>query len=207
MTIFLSDTHFGLRSCRAGKLNEFLWKQDTNQKLILVGDIFDDHPLTRLPVEQFYSIQRMYAFKEIVYVPGNHDAFVRRFYGQWGHITICKDYQYQTADNRYYLVTHGDTYDVWTKYTGFITHSWIAKTSRYIFENFHTHLLANDGFRNALLDAAKQCGGMTGVICGHSHVPEFSKIDGLEYWNCGAWTEDKCSAIIEKDGKLELTFF
>ena len=46
--------------------------------------------------------------------------------------------------------------------------------------------------------------GVDGVVCGHIHRPEISKMNGVIYCNCGDWVES-CSALVEHhDGSLEL---
>ena len=49
----------------------------------------------------------------IVYIPGNHDEFLRDYYGtHFGGIDVVEDAVHETADGRRYLVVHGDLFDV-----------------------------------------------------------------------------------------------
>ena len=46
--------------------------------------------------------------------------------------------------------------------------------------------------------------GVDGVVCGHIHRPEITKLNDIVYCNCGDWVES-CSALVEHaDGSLEL---
>jgi UDP-2,3-diacylglucosamine pyrophosphatase LpxH len=46
--------------------------------------------------------------------------------------------------------------------------------------------------------------GVDGVVCGHIHRPEITKLNGVIYCNSGDWVES-CSALVEHhDGVLEL---
>ena len=46
--------------------------------------------------------------------------------------------------------------------------------------------------------------GVDGVVCGHIHRPEITKLNNVIYCNCGDWVES-CSALVEHhDGSLEL---
>ena len=46
--------------------------------------------------------------------------------------------------------------------------------------------------------------GVDGVVCGHIHRPEITKLNNIIYCNCGDWVES-CSALVEHhDGSLEL---
>ena len=46
--------------------------------------------------------------------------------------------------------------------------------------------------------------GLDGVVCGHIHHAEISRVSGIDYLNCGDWVES-CTALIEhQDGHIEL---
>ena len=49
----------------------------------------------------------------IVYVPGNHDEFLRDYYGMhFGGVEVVEHAIHQGADGRRYLVVHGDHFDL-----------------------------------------------------------------------------------------------
>ena len=46
--------------------------------------------------------------------------------------------------------------------------------------------------------------GIDGVICGHIHHAEISRIHNLQYCNCGDWVES-CTALAEdRQGQISL---
>ena len=85
--LFLSDLHLGSRACRDDLLLSFL-QAHTADVIYLVGDIID----TWLPLgvhwtaaqQQVLAIlfDRARQGARLVFTPGNHDAFFRRFIGQ-----------------------------------------------------------------------------------------------------------------------------
>src|SRR5439155_20390666 len=85
-SLFVSDTHLGAKGCRADRLLDFLRCHDAEQ-IYLVGDIFDNwqplrsnwSPVHDAVVQNLMSKAR--AGRRIVYVPGNHDAVIHRYYG------------------------------------------------------------------------------------------------------------------------------
>ena len=49
----------------------------------------------------------------IVYVPGNHDEFLRDYYGtHFGGVEVVEHAIHEGADGRRYLVVHGDHFDL-----------------------------------------------------------------------------------------------
>ena len=49
----------------------------------------------------------------IVYVPGNHDEFLREYYGtHFGGIEVVENAIHDGVDGRRYLVIHGDLFDL-----------------------------------------------------------------------------------------------
>lgn len=156
------------------------------------------------PVAHWFVLKRLFDFEKIVYIPGNHDSFLRNFWGRWKHVLIIDMYRHRTANNKYYIITHGDKFDPWIQWTGFISTSWIAKTTRWLFDGLHARVTMRDGYKNKLAKLAKNT-NCHGVICGHSHVAEHDVIDKIEYWNCGCWTADQFHVIIEDEkGHLSL---
>ena len=49
----------------------------------------------------------------IIYIPGNHDEFLRGYYGtHFGGIEVVENIIHEGADGRRYLVVHGDIFDL-----------------------------------------------------------------------------------------------
>src|SRR5262249_30060525 len=52
----------------------------------------------------------------VVYVPGNHDGFLRDYYGvHFGGVEVVEHALHVAADGRRYLVVHGDHFDSWSR--------------------------------------------------------------------------------------------
>ena len=116
--LFLSDLHLGSRACREDLLLSFL-QAHTADVIYLVGDIID----TWLPLgahwtagqQQILAIlfDRAKRGARLVFTPGNHDAFFRRFIGHsMLGIEIHDQVLHTAADGRRYLVVHGDETDL-----------------------------------------------------------------------------------------------
>lgn len=235
-SLWISDVHLGTVDCQARALNTFL-KQHTADQLYLVGDIIDGWKLK----QQFYwpqahtnVIRRILTAAqrgtEVTYVTGNHDEFLRpfiRFDLRLGRIRVVNEAVHHTADGRRLLVTHGDAFDVITRY-----HALIARTGDTLYEltmrangwlNRARHRLGLPYFSlsayakqrvkaavHVISDfeqsVAQECQRrrFDGVICGHIHHAEIRDIGSVTYHNCGDWVES-CTALAEHpDGRIEV---
>lgn len=235
-TLFISDLHLGTRNTRTEELLDFLDDVGFDQ-LYLVGDIIDGWALERSRhwpeahqevVSWILKVAR--SGKKVVYIPGNHDEFARRFFGNSiGSLVIQPDAIHQTADGRKYLVTHGDEFDgiirvaPWVSRLGAGLYGLLLDLNRAVnWARAHAgkeywslsaalklktkkavQFVAD--FRTAVVMRARQ-EGADGVICGHIHHAESYIHKGVHYVNTGDWVES-CSALVERhDGTLELLF-
>src|SRR5262249_1282670 len=85
--LFLSDVHLGTRGCQAEKLLDFLRVHDA-ETIYLVGDIVDMWQLRSgwyWPQAHNDVVQKLLRKarkgSRVIYVPGNHDEFMRDYYG------------------------------------------------------------------------------------------------------------------------------
>ena len=85
--LFISDIHLGTRGCQADKLLDFLriYEADT---IYLVGDVVDGWQLKSAwywPQSHNDVVQKLLRKarkgSRVIYVPGNHDEFLRDYYG------------------------------------------------------------------------------------------------------------------------------
>lgn len=235
-SVWISDVHLGSHGCQAEELTSFL-KQVECEQLYLVGDIIDGWRLSQVffwPQEHTNVVRRILTKAkrgtEVTYITGNHDEFLRKFVEfelNMGNIKIVNEAIHETADGRKLMITHGDMFDVVTRY-----HRWIAFAG----DRAYTTLIKANKRVNALrkrfgmpywslADFAKkkvksavnfitefeesvayECRhrGLDGVVCGHIHNAEIRDIDGVTYYNTGDWVES-CSAIVEHhDGTMEI---
>jgi UDP-2,3-diacylglucosamine pyrophosphatase LpxH len=233
-TLFLSDIHLGTKGCQADKLLDFLrhYEADT---IYLVGDIVDGWALKASwywPQAHNDVVQKLLRQgrkgTRIVYIPGNHDEFLRDYYGShFGGIEVVEDAMHVTADGKRYLVIHGDLFDVVIRHA-----RWLALLGDKAYDaaiwlntRFNTvrralgltywslSQWAKLKVKNAVnfigdfedtLAAEAHRRGADGVICGHIHHAVIRSQPNLSYVNCGDWIES-CTAVIERfDGGLEI---
>ena len=130
-SIFISDVHLGLRDCQAIYLLDFL-RTTSSERLYLVGDLLDIENAQRAP---FWHPTHGAVLAEILaiaargtrvtYIPGNHDAILRRFAGQrFAGVDFALNAVHVGADGRRYRVSHGDEFD-----SGPIAPGWLVRVS------------------------------------------------------------------------------
>ena len=233
-TLFISDVHLGARGSQADRLLDFLRTHDADT-IYLVGDIVDGWALRSSwywPQSHNDFVQKMLrkARKgaKIVYVPGNHDEFLRNYYGtHFGGIDVVEDIIHTGVDGKRYLVIHGDIFDLvvqnarWLAHLGDKAYDFAIRMNRLV--NFirrgfgvpywSLSQWAKLKVKNAVnyigafeqtLAAEARRHGADGVICGHIHYATIRDEHGIRYMNCGDWVES-CTALVEhEDGRFEI---
>ena len=104
-TLFISDVHLGTRGCQADLLLDFLRHYDA-ETIYLIGDIVDGWRLRRnwyWPQSHNDVAQKLLRKARkgarLVYVPGNHDEFLRDYLGtHFGGIEVRNTDIHLTAD-------------------------------------------------------------------------------------------------------------
>ena len=195
--VFLSDSHLGNKLCQAGRLLRFLG-EIPRETIYLVGDITDDLGDKPWPVDHVDALKLILSFKEIIWLPGNHDAAMRRLCGITGHLKVANEGFYFTR-GRKYLVTHGDKYDPSLVLT--IGPRWFNKLIYAKSNIAHTKVMS--GFLERRVTKEALALGCDGVICGHTHRPANKTVGGIDYFNCGDWIES-CTALIDRGENIEL---
>jgi UDP-2,3-diacylglucosamine pyrophosphatase LpxH len=234
-SIFISDLHLGTKHSRVKKCIEFL-KNNECDNLFLVGDIIDGWSLRRkwfwdsdhnLMIQKILRKSRKGT--RVVYLPGNHDEFLRdfRLLQNFGGIEIVDEILHTTANGKKYLIIHGDKFDGALNSFRILSHigsylydvlldiNTIYNRIRHKFGFGYwslSHFLKSNTkkavqfcskFETLLVDAAKRHGA-DGVICGHIHTPFQKMIDDIEYHNTGCWVEMATAIVEHEDGRLEL---
>jgi len=233
-TLFISDVHLGSKAAKTDFLLDFLRTHEA-ETIILVGDIVDGWRLKRSwywPQQCNDVVQKLLRKARkgtrIVYIPGNHDEFMRDFPGiHFGGIEVAERLIHEMADGKKYLVLHGDEFDVvvrnarllaylgdWAYDTAIAINVMLAAIRRRLgmpYWSFSAwaklqvkHAVNFIGeFQRVVADEARRA-EVDGVICGHIHHAVMEDIDGIHYVNTGDWVES-CTAIAEHaDGRLEL---
>ena len=232
--LFISDVHLGTKGCQAEMLLDFLKEHDA-ETIYLVGDIVDGWRLRQVwywPQPHNDVVQKLLRKgrkgTRMVYVPGNHDEFLRGYYGaHFGGVEVAETAIHEAADGRRYLVIHGDIFDMvvrhakWLALTGdwayeaaLVLNTYVAFVRRKLgFGYWSLSSWAKLKVKNAVnfigefeqsLAAEARKHKVDGVICGHIHHAALRDMHGIAYVNCGDWVES-CTAIVEHhDGRMEL---
>jgi UDP-2,3-diacylglucosamine pyrophosphatase LpxH len=233
-TLFLSDIHLGMKGCQADKLLDFLRHYDADT-IYLVGDIVDGWqlksswywPQTHNDVVQ-KLLRKARKGTQLFYIPGNHDEFLRDYYGtHFGGIDVVEETVHVAADGRRYLVIHGDLFDVVIRHAKWLALLGDKAYDAAIWLNTHFNAVrrafgltywslsqwAKLKVKNAVnfigefertLAAEARRRGLDGVICGHIHHAVIRDQPDFRYMNCGDWIES-CTALVEHfDGAFEI---
>jgi UDP-2,3-diacylglucosamine pyrophosphatase LpxH len=232
--LFISDVHLGTRGCQADKLLDFLRYHDADA-IYLVGDIVDGWALRSSwywPQAHNDVVQKLLRKARkgarVVYIPGNHDEFLRGYYGtHFGGIEVMENAIHESADGRRFLVVHGDVFDLvvtqarWLALLGDKAYEF-ALTANRLFNALRRVLGAPywslskwaklkvknavnyiGEYEKVLVREANQHSA-DGVICGHIHTAAMHDDFGLRYINCGDWVES-CTAVAERyEGRFEI---
>ena len=233
-SLFISDIHLGTRGCQADKLLEFLRCYDADN-VYLVGDIVDGWQLKSgwyWPQSHNDVVQKLLRKARkgarTIYVPGNHDEFLRDYCGtHFGGIDVMENTIHVAADGKRYLVIHGDLFDLVIRHA-----RWLALLGNHAYDTaIRLNTMFNairrmlglkywslsqwaklkvknavnfiGEYENTLSHEARRH-EVDGVICGHIHHAVIRQAEGLTYINCGDWVES-CTAVVEHfDGRMEL---
>lgn len=232
--LFISDVHLGTRGAQVEALLEFLKHHDADT-IYLVGDIVDGWRLNKAwywPQSHNDLAQKLLRKgrkgARIVYIPGNHDEFLRDFYGtQFGGIELRESAIHEAADGKRYLVTHGDFFDVvvqnarWLAYLGDWAYAAALAVSmrinavrrRFGFTYWSFSSWAKVNVKRAVnfigkfedtLSGEAARHGVDGVICGHIHCAADHELNGVRYINTGDWVESCTAAVEHFDGRIEI---
>ena len=211
-TLIISDLHIGSKGCQTEEILNLL-SDDSYKRYILVGDIIDGWLFTKykkFSYEHTRVIRRLLKLsknKEIIWISGNHDEFVRKYTPlELGNIKVVDEY----IENGIWFC-HGDKYD------GIVKMHWLGmlgsigydlaividralkkmgrttSLSKYLKDNVKAAISFMVDFENEMVRQAKKRDCHT-VICGHIHNPDDKIIDGVRYMNTGDWVEN-CSYI------------
>jgi UDP-2,3-diacylglucosamine pyrophosphatase LpxH len=233
-SLFISDVHLGTKGCQADRLIDFLRHYDA-ETLYLVGDIVDGWclrsrwywPTAHNAVVQ-ELVDRAGGGKRLVYVAGNHDAFVRDYVGStFGGLEVVDHAMHRGIDGRDYLVVHGDHFDLvvrharWLALLGDVgyrmalaSNVWLNRIRSWFglaywsFSSWAKARVKNAvnhiGHFEEVLSSEAARHQAQGVICGHIHHATMHDDFGVRYINTGDWVES-CTGVVEHhDGHFEI---
>ncbi|TNC79493.1 MAG: UDP-2,3-diacylglucosamine hydrolase [Oleiphilus sp.] len=226
--IFISDVHLGTSACQADYLADFL-RHNSADKLYLVGDIVDLLAMRkRIQLsaghEEVVGLFLDWAKRgtQVCYIPGNHDAFFRRFCGQTiAGIDIRLSAEYVALNNDRFFVSHGDELDSIMQAHGLLM--WLGDVSHGVLLKINTLVNAvrkswNLPYWSLARSVKKRISHATsfidrfeklaahrasekryhGHICGHIHHWQMTYHNRTLYLNDGDWVEH-CTALVETE--------
>jgi len=227
---FISDFHLGAErpekeAEKERKLASFLAHLDPKRDwLILLGDLFEFwfEYRTVIPREHLRIIQQLIALRErglpILYLAGNHDFWLGRFFTQDLGIPLIPDALELELGGRKFFIAHGDALG---------RGDWGYKVMKKIFRNpvniFLYRLIHPDlgiPFAKAIASLSRSKGvkpdtpyreyalkklteGYDCVVFGHTHKPIFLPVGDKTYLNTGDWLTNFTYGKWE-EGKLSL---
>jgi UDP-2,3-diacylglucosamine pyrophosphatase LpxH len=221
-TLVLSDLHIGSKGCNPEAILNLL-RGEKFDRYILVGDIIDGwlfqkyKKFTSSEIKLIRKFLKISQKKEIIWISGNHDEFLRKFSPiKIGNIKVCDEY----IENGIWFC-HGDFYD------GIVNLKWLGKLgsigydlaialdrfvkrlgykmslSKYLKENVKAAVSFMVDFENEMVRQAKRRNCHT-IVCGHIHSPIDKEIDGIRYINTGDFVENRSRLIYTENSDLTL---
>ncbi len=216
-TLIVSDVHLGSEVSRAKELLGVL-KSRSFERLILLGDIFDDLNFNHLEKnhwELLSYIQELSNPKhniEVVWVLGNHDELIFRVISRFIGIKVFQEYVW-SYKNEKYLAIHGHQFDRFLMDNKFISDvaSFIYRILQRLDLRFSRFLkraskkwlrLSEKIAQSAARHAAQK--GIRYVFCGHTHREAAEIIGGVHYFNVGCWTDIPSTFITIGEGGINV---
>lgn len=217
-TLIVSDLHLGADMSHAREALRVL-KQTRYRRLILLGDIFADLNFGRLKKEhwKFLGFIRKLSnpkrHVEVVWVEGNHDLGLAQIMAHLVGVEVYQEYRWNYRGLAHVAV-HGHQFDTFVVKNVRLNY-WFGTLLYLQLQKWDTksksltRLLDRLGTRwqrlsekvadGALAHAARV--GAARVFCGHTHAALVKQRDGCEYYNSGAWIDEKLTYItVGEDG-------
>ena|SRR5579884_544567 len=210
-TVIISDLHLGSEVSRAGDALAFL-QSVRFRRLILLGDIFADLNFRRLTKEHWKFLGHIRKLSnpkhgvEVIWVEGNHDHGLTEVMSHLVGIPVYQEYAWQCGGKKH-LAIHGHQFDSFA-----VKNALLSKVGQFIFlqlqkidskkqtfarylDRLNTRWLRlSEQVAHGALSYAKP-GKAERIFCGHTHVPLARVRDGVEYYNSGAWVDQRCTYI------------
>lgn len=233
-SVWISDVHLGFRGCSADYLLDFLHSVECDYLYLVgdIIDVWEMKKRMFWP-QSHNNVVRTILGKakhntKVIYVPGNHDELLRDFdHAVFGNVEIQHQAIHTTAAGKKLLILHGDEFDSVVACSPMLAkagsrlYDYLLRANSLVnfvrrklgfsywsLASFLKHKVKNavqyiSNFEQAVAyEASKQ--GVDGVVCGHIHRTEMSRIEGVDYFNCGDWVES-CTALVElSNGTMEI---
>jgi UDP-2,3-diacylglucosamine pyrophosphatase LpxH len=230
-TLILSDIHLGSRHCNHHLVNEVLDKE-VYDRLVLNGDTIHNVNLRKLTKPHWRLLDRFRQIgreRELILVRGNHDHEYEHFPGRHAAETVERtldtssvlpallqvpmreNYRMPISGDDY-LILHGDCFDPTMSYpvltdVAFYAYQFTTKLNKKLAKWLKKKSKKWGGILEFVRDqsiAFAQREGLRGMITGHTHFAEDSRIGDVHYINTGSWTESPCAYVTADRDKIQL---
>lgn len=182
-TVFVSDTHIGMRYANTKAFLKFLKSFDCDT-LYLVGNIIDGWSLKRRWKWNKINtkiikeiIDKHTKGTKIIFIPGNHDEFFRKFldlqlYSKgMNNFKIVDEDIFYSVDGKKYLIIHGDQFD-----SVMVKQKWLAKIGDIAYD----------------------------AMFGLNYILNLIRwLLGKPYWSIAQWSKDTVKGIVNFINKFE----
>jgi len=213
-TVLFSDVHLGSPVARAFELLNTL-KQFRFEKLIIVGDMFEDLNFKYLTSTHWELLEHIGKVSrrgvEVVWIEGNHDGKFLEFMSHMLGIPSRKEYIWQ-VNGRKFIALHGHQFDNFlstSPFLGRVFASLYALFQRVVSSHFIS--LISDKIADKWQRLSEQVAVMASaygrkkhcdvVICGHTHFVYHLITDNIEYYNLGSWiAKPSYIVVVEENG-------
>ena len=213
-TVFIADAHLkGLDDPNQKTVVEFLDSLRAVERLVVLGDLFDFWTGYNSVVEKNYrpTLDALIRLKDrgasIVYIEGNHDFSMGRFFTDTLNAEVCPEHLVLELGGKKYYLSHGDTvnmtfgYRLWRAFlrsplftltAAIVGPSGVWGIALYLSGRSRgRHRENTPGYNDTErtlreFAAEKISAGVDGVIMGHSHSSGVHSLSGGVYANPGS---------------------
>jgi len=211
-TLILSDLHLGADMSHAREALRVL-RENRYRRLILLGDIFADLNFGRLKKEHWKFLGYIRKLSnpkrhvEVVWVEGNHDHGLTEIMSHLVGMRVYQEYQWNYLGLRH-IAVHGHQFDTFVVknvrlnyWFGTLLYLQLQKLDSK--NKALTRFLDRLGTRWQRLSEKVADGALAHanhhdaarIFCGHTHAALHKPADGCDYYNCGAWIDERLTYI------------
>jgi UDP-2,3-diacylglucosamine pyrophosphatase LpxH len=220
-TLILSDLHLGADMSRARDALRVL-QQNTYRRLILLGDIFADLNFGRLKKEHWKFLGYIRKLSnpkrqvEVVWVEGNHDHGLTEIMSHLVGVRVYQEYRWDYLGLRH-IAVHGHQFDTFVVknvrfnyWFGTLLYlqlqEWDSKNktlTRFLDRLGTRWQRLSEKVAEGALAHAKHLHAQR-IFCGHTHAALAKHDQEADYFNCGAWIDERPTYITVGEHGVEI---
>lgn len=212
--VIISDLHLGAAVSKRRTISKFLDSLPYSVSLLVINGDLIDHPKRALKKQDWNILSQLRSFskyKRLIWVRGNHDPhdnYIAHLIGA----EFVNRFRF-TQREQDFLCVHGDQWDKFITSHPILTHigdsiyfglmrisKRLARWAKHKSKQVHH---CREQVARGALEYVYSC-GYSAVCCGHTHHAEQA---GEQYYNSGCWTEEGCSYLLVRNGRIEIKTF